>query len=57
MAGYRAVRIQLGAPPDSDPANPYMEVVGAVGDVRQQPDADARSEMYVPGGSSDPPFI
>jgi putative ABC transport system permease protein len=40
--------IQLGALPDSDPANPYMEVVGVVGDVRQQPDADARSEMYVP---------
>ena len=25
-----------------------MEVVGVVGDVRQQPDAEAKSEMYVP---------
>ena len=41
-------RIQLGTEPDPDPANPYMEVVGVVGDVRQQPDAEARSEMYVP---------
>jgi putative ABC transport system permease protein len=41
-------RIQLGTEPDPDPANPYMEVVGVVGDVRQQPDAEAKSEMYVP---------
>jgi predicted permease len=41
-------RIQLGGLPDPDPANPYMEVVGIVGDVRQQPDADAKAEMYVP---------
>ena len=41
-------RIQLGTEPDPDPAYPYMEVVGVVGDVRQQPDADARSEMFVP---------
>ena len=27
-------RIQLGTEPDTDPANPYMEVVGVVGDVR-----------------------
>jgi putative ABC transport system permease protein len=40
--------IQLGATPDPDPQFPYMEVVGVVGDVRQQPDADAKSEMYVP---------
>ena len=40
--------IQLGATPDPDPQFPYMEIVGVVGDVRQQPDADARSEMYVP---------
>ena len=39
--------IQLGATPDPDPQFPYMEIVGVVGDVRQQPDADARSEMYV----------
>ena len=41
-------RIQLGTEPDPDPQFPYMEVVGVVGDVRQQPDADAKSEMYVP---------
>ena len=41
-------RIQLGTEPDPDPANPFMEVVGVVGDVRQQPDAEAKSEMYVP---------
>jgi putative ABC transport system permease protein len=41
-------RIQLGTEPDPDPNNPYMEIVGVVGDVRQQPDAEARSEMYVP---------
>ena len=40
--------IQLGTEPDPDPANPYMEVIGVVGDVRQQPDAEARAEMYVP---------
>lgn len=41
-------RIQLGTEPDPDPANPYMEVIGVVGDVRQQPDAEAKAEMYVP---------
>ena len=41
-------RIQLGALPEPDSDFPYMEVVGVVGDVRQQPDADARAEMYVP---------
>jgi putative ABC transport system permease protein len=41
-------RIQLGTEPDPDPANPFMEVVGIVGDVRQQPDAEAKAEMYVP---------
>ena len=40
--------IQLGTEPDPDPANPYMQVVGVVGDVRQQPDAEAKSEMFVP---------
>jgi putative ABC transport system permease protein len=40
--------IQLGTEPDPDPANPYMEVVGVVGDVRQQPDAEAKAEMFVP---------
>jgi putative ABC transport system permease protein len=41
-------RIQLGTLPDPDPRFPYMEIVGVVGDVRQQPDAEAKSEMYVP---------
>ncbi len=41
-------RIQLGTEPDPDPNFPYMEVVGVVGDVLQQPDAEAKSEMYVP---------
>jgi putative ABC transport system permease protein len=41
-------RIQLGTEPDPDPQFPYMEIVGVVGDVRQQPDAEAKSEMYVP---------
>ena len=41
-------RIQLGTEPDPDPANPFMEVIGVVGDVRQQPDAEAKSEMFVP---------
>ena len=41
-------RIQLGAEPDPDPQFPYMEVVGVVGDTRQQPDADTKSEMFVP---------
>ncbi len=40
--------IQLGATPDPDPQYPYMQIVGVVGDVKQQPDADAKSEMYVP---------
>jgi putative ABC transport system permease protein len=40
--------IQLGALPAPDPPYPYMEIVGVVGDVRQQPDAEAKSEMYVP---------
>ena len=40
--------IQLGALPDPDPQLPYMDIVGIVGDVRQQPDADAKAEMYVP---------
>ena len=40
--------IQLGALPDPDPQYPYMQVVGVVADVRQQPDVEARAEMYVP---------
>ena len=40
--------IQLGALPDPDPQYPYMQIVGVVGDVRQQPDAEAKAEMYVP---------
>jgi putative ABC transport system permease protein len=39
-------RIQLGTEPD--PQFPYMEVVGVAGDVLQQPDVEAKSEMYVP---------
>lgn len=50
-------RIQLGATPDPDPQNPYMEVVGVVGDVRQQPDAEAKSEMYVPYAQYPDPFL
>ena len=46
--GALGQRIQLGTEPDPDPQFPYMEVVGVVGDVRQQPDADAKSEMFVP---------
>jgi putative ABC transport system permease protein len=40
--------LQLGAEPDPDPQFPYMEVVGVVGDTRQQPDVESKSEMYVP---------
>ena len=50
-------RIQLGTEPDPDPANPYMEVVGVVGDVRQQPDAEAKAEMYVPYAQYPDPFL
>lgn len=41
-------QIQLGTEPDPDPDFPYMEVVGIVGDVLQQPEVEAKSEMYVP---------
>ena len=50
-------RIQLGTEPDPDPANPYMEVVGVVGDVRQQPDAEAKAEMFVPYAQYPDPFL
>jgi len=50
-------RLQLGTEPDPDPANPYMEVVGVVGDVRQQPDVEAKSEMYVPYAQHPDPFL
>jgi putative ABC transport system permease protein len=40
--------IQLGALPDPDPQYPYMQIVGVVGDVKQQPDVEAKSEMFVP---------
>jgi len=50
-------RIQLGTEPDTDPTNPYMEVVGVVGDVRQQPDAEAKAEMYVPYEQYPDPFL
>ena len=39
-------RISLGTVPD--PESPWLEVVGVVADVRQTPDAEAKSEMYVP---------
>jgi putative ABC transport system permease protein len=50
-------RVQLGTEPDPDPSNPYMEVVGVVGDVRQQPDAEAKAEMYVPYAQHPDPFL
>ena len=50
-------RVQLGTEPDTDPANPYMEVVGVVGDVRQQPDVEAKAEMYVPYEQYPDPFL
>lgn len=50
-------RLQLGTEPDTDPANPYMEVVGVVGDVRQQPDAEAKAEMYVPYAQHPDPVL
>ena len=40
--------IQLGATPDPDPRYPYMQIVGVVGDVKQQPDVEAKAEMFVP---------
>jgi len=39
-------RLQLGATPDKD--TPWMEVVGVVGDVKQNLAAEAPTEMYVP---------
>lgn len=50
-------RIQLGTEPDPDPANPYMEVVGVVGDVLQQPDVEAKSEMFVPYAQYPDPLL
>ncbi len=44
--------IALGTEPD--PSSPWMEVVGVVADVRQAPDAEAKSEMYVPCTGSIP---
>lgn len=48
-------RISLGTEPD--PTSPWMEVVGVVADVRQAPDADAKSEMYVPYGQYPDPVL
>ena len=48
-------RISLGTVPD--PSSPWMEVVGVVADVRQAPDADAKSEMYVPYGQYPDPVL
>ncbi len=39
-------RLQLGATPDKD--TPWMEVVGVVGDVKQNLASEAPTEMYVP---------
>jgi putative ABC transport system permease protein len=39
-------RLQLGATPDKE--TPWMEVVGVVGDVKQNLSTDAPTEMYVP---------
>jgi putative ABC transport system permease protein len=39
-------RLQLGATPDKD--QPWMEVIGVVGDVKQSLASDAPTEMYVP---------
>jgi putative ABC transport system permease protein len=39
-------RIQIGSPPD--PAVPWMQIVGVVGDVRQGLGIDPKSEMYLP---------
>jgi len=38
--------VQLGALPDKD--TPYMEIVGVVGDMKQNLATDAVAEMYVP---------
>jgi putative ABC transport system permease protein len=46
-------RIQVGATPDPDPQNPYMEVVGVVGDVLQGLGLDAKAEMYLPYRQAD----
>jgi putative ABC transport system permease protein len=48
-------RISLGTVPD--PSSPWMEVVGVVADVRQAPDVDAKSEMYVPYGQYPDPVL
>src|SRR6185369_17691360 len=39
-------RLQLGATPDKD--QPWMEVIGVVGDLKQSLASDAPTEMYVP---------
>ena len=49
--------IQLGALPDPDPQYPYMQIVGVVGDVKQTPDAEAKSEMFVPYGQYPDEFM
>jgi putative ABC transport system permease protein len=46
-------KIQLGATPDPDPTNPYMEVVGVVGDVLQGLGDDPKAEMYLPYRQAD----
>jgi putative ABC transport system permease protein len=46
-------RIQVGASPDPDPANPNMEIVGVVGDVLQGLGVDPKAEMYLPYRQAD----
>jgi putative ABC transport system permease protein len=46
-------KIQLGATPDPDPQDPYMEVVGVVGDVLQGLGDESKAEMYLPYRQAD----
>src|SRR6185369_147562 len=39
-------RLQLGALPEKD--EPYLDIVGVVGDVKQSFETGAKAEMYVP---------
>jgi putative ABC transport system permease protein len=48
-------RIALGT--EFDGTLPWLEIVGVVGDVLQAPDADAKSEMYVPYEQYPDPFF
>jgi putative ABC transport system permease protein len=46
-------KIQLGATPDPDPTDPYMVIVGVVGDVLQGLGDEPKSEMYLPYRQAD----